>query len=236
MNKQELKDFLIAFLFPKRCKYCLHVIKYNEEICRSCEDGLQVISDDFCPYCGFSKEDCTCKKHKFFYTAIAAPFYYEGTAGNSIRLLKFRKQLEVSDVLAEKMAECYSTRLAEYSPDIVTFIPMHKSKQKTRGFNQAELLTRKMCELLELPCVDLLTKDFETEEQHFLDKSARAGNVFGVFSVKEEFDITGKRILLCDDIKTTGTSLNECAKTLLIAGASDVICLTCAITKKKKRD
>lgn len=234
MNKHELKDFLCAFFFPKRCRYCLKVIKHNEEICRSCEDNLQEIPSDFCPYCGFAKEDCSCKKHKFFYTVIAAPFYYEGTAGNSIRLLKFRKLTDVADVLSEKMAECYFERLAEYSPDLVTFVPMHKAKQKSRGFNQAELLTRKMCEIANLPCEEILSKDFETEDQHFLDKSARKGNLAGVFSVKPEFDVTDKRILLCDDIKTTGTSLDECAKTLLIAGAADVICLTCAITKKHK--
>ncbi|MBR1989886.1 MAG: ComF family protein, partial [Firmicutes bacterium] len=120
------------------------VIKHNEEICLKCEDNLKEISGEICYRCGCSKEDCTCKEHKSYYKAIAAPFYYEGTAGNSIRLLKFQKKLDVSDVLSEEMAKCYINRLSEYSPDIITYVPMHKSKLKERGFNQAEILTRKM--------------------------------------------------------------------------------------------
>ncbi len=236
MNKQELKDFLIAFLFPKRCRYCTCVIKHNEEICRKCEDNLHEISGDICFKCGCSKDDCVCKNHKSYYEAISAPFYYDGTASNSIKLLKFRKRTEVSDVLAEEMAKCYINNLSEYSVDLVTFVPMHKKKQKERGFNQAELLTRKMCDILNLPCKELLVKTDETEDQHFLDENLRKGNLLGIFSTADEIDILDKRILLCDDIKTTGATLDECAKTLLIAGASDVICLTCAITKKKPRN
>ena len=233
MNKQELKDFLIAFLFPKRCRYCTCVIKHNEEICKKCEDNLHEISGEICFKCGCSKEDCSCKNHKSYYEAITAPFYYDGTAGNSIRLLKFRKKAEIADVLSEEMAKCYVNNLSEYSVDLVTFVPMHKKKLKDRGFNQAELLTRKMCDLLNLPCEDLLLKTDETGDQHFLDKNARTGNLLGTFSVNPDIDILDKRILLCDDIKTTGATLDECAKTLLIAGASDVVCLTCAIAKKK---
>ena len=234
MDRQELKDFLTAFLFPKRCRYCTCVIKHNEEICRKCEDNLHEISGEICFKCGCSKEDCVCKNHKSYYEAISAPFYYDGTASNSIKLLKFRKRTEVSDVLAEEMAKCYVNNLSEYSVDLVTFVPMHKKKQKDRGFNQAELLTRKMCNILNLPCQELLVKTDETEDQHFFDENLRKGNLLGIFSTVDEIDILDKRILLCDDIKTTGATLDECAKTLLIAGASDVICLTCAITKKKK--
>lgn len=236
MDKQELKEFLTAFLFPKRCRYCTCVIKHNEEICRKCEDNLHEISGEICFKCGCSKEDCVCKNHKSYYEAISAPFYYDGTASNSIKLLKFRKRTEVSDVLAEEMAKCYVNNLSEYSVDLVTFVPMHKKKRKDRGFNQSELLTRKMCDILNLPCQELLVKTDETEDQHFLDENLRKGNLLGIFSTVDEIDILDKRILLCDDIKTTGATLDECAKTLLIAGASDVICLTCAITKKKSRN
>ena len=236
MDKQELKEFLTAFLFPKRCRYCTCVIKHNEEICRKCEDNLHEISGEICFKCGCSKEDCVCKNHKSYYEAISAPFYYDGTASNSIKLLKFRKRTEVSDVLAEEMAKCYVNNLSEYSVDLVTFVPMHKKKQKDRGFNQSELLTRKMCDILNLPCQELLVKTDETEDQHFLDENLRKGNLLGIFSTVDEIDILDKRILLCDDIKTTGATLDECAKTLLIAGASDVICLTCAITKKKTKN
>lgn len=113
MNRQELKDFLIAFLFPNRCRYCLSVIKHNEEICKKCEDNLHEITGELCLKCGCSKEDCSCKGHKSYYEAIFAPFYYDGTAGNSIRLLKFRKKTEVADILSEEMAKCYVNNISE---------------------------------------------------------------------------------------------------------------------------
>jgi ComF family protein len=236
MNRQELKDFLVSFLFPNRCRYCLSVIKHNEEICQKCEDNLHAITGELCVLCGCSKEDCSCKKHKSFYDAIFAPLYYNGTAGNSIKLLKFRKKTEIADVLSEEMAKCYVNNILDYSPDLITFVPMYKKQLKKRGFNQAELLTRKMCDLLDLQCVELLFKTDETGDQHFLDKNSRKGNLLGVFSVNPDIDVLDKRILVCDDIKTTGATLDECAKTLLIAGASDVICLTCAVTKRKRSD
>ena len=157
----KLKDFLVTFLFPNRCRYCTCVIKHNEEICQKCEDNLHEITGEICFKCGCSKEDCACKNHKSYYEAISAPLYYEGTASNSIKLLKFRKRTEVSDVLAEEMAKCYVNNLSEYSVDLVTFVPMHKKKRKDRGFNQSELLTRKMCDILNLPCQELLVKTDE---------------------------------------------------------------------------
>ncbi len=236
MNKTELKEFLISFIFPKRCKFCDSVVKYNESSCEKCENSLNRITGEICFKCGMDKENCDCKEHKSYYIAIASPFYYDGAIGNTIRLLKFRKKTHLSKTIAEEMANCYYEKLAEYSPDVVTFVPMHKNQQKKRGFNQAELVTREMCEILNLPCEDILIKTETTDQQHMLDESERTGNLLGVFSVKEDFDLTDKRVLLCDDIKTTGATLNECAKTLLINGASDVICLTSAITRKKKKN
>lgn len=234
MTKQELKEFLLAIIFPKRCRYCDCVVRHNEISCSNCEDNLKIIDGEICFKCGHKKDDCVCKGHKFFYEAISAPFYYDGAIKKTIRLYKFQNRIHLSDTLAEEMAKCYVNNLSEYSVDLVTFVPMSKKKLKKRGFNQAELITRKMCEILELPCEELLEKTFETPEQHFLDENLRKGNLIGVFEVKENIDILDKRILLCDDIKTTGRTLDECAKTLLIAGASDVICLTAAISKKKK--
>ncbi len=235
MTKSELKDFIISFVFPKRCKFCNGVILFNEEICKKCEDSLNEIKGEICFKCGMDKESCNCKDKKSYYKAISAPYYYDGAMGTAIRLLKFQKKQLLSKTISEEMAKCYFKNLSEYSPDLVTYVPMHKKQEKKRGFNQAELITKQLSEIINIPCEDVLIKTTVTEQQHFLNEFSRTGNLLGVFEVKENIDLTDKRILLCDDIKTTGKTLDECAKTLLIAGAADVICLTAAITKKKNK-
>ena len=95
---------------------------------------------------------------------------------------------------------------------------------------------RKMCDILNLPCQELLVKTDETEDQHFLDENLRKGNLLGIFSTVDEIDILDKRILLCDDIKTTGATLSQCAKELKLSGAEKVIVITALTVYPKNKD
>ena len=228
------KKLSLKLLFPQRCRFCDRVIEINETACKGCLETRNEITGEICMLCGFKKSDCVCKKHKSFYTAVASPYYYEGAAGVAVKKLKFGKATHIAESLSEDMAKCFFERFSGYSFDFAAYVPMTKKDEKKRGFNQAQLLAAGVSKRTGIPLKDALEKIFETSQQHTLKEYERSGNVLGVFAVKEEVlpFIKHARILLCDDVKTTGATLNECAKTLLIAGADEVFCLTATTVKK----
>ncbi len=222
----------IKFLYPQRCRFCNNVIDFRREMCHTCKNTLQRIEGNICKFCGMDVTLCDCGQKKHFYKYICAPFYYKGAAGRAIWNLKFNNKTRFSKPLAEDMAKCFETHYQGYDFDVCTFVPVSEEDLKTRGYNQAELLAKDFSEITGLVCQDLLVKNFSTQAQHSLSRVERSGNLAGAISFKPNVDLANKRILLIDDIKTTGATLNECAKMLLIGGAAEVFCLTVAITDK----
>lgn len=236
MKTHDLYEHFKSVLFTKRCKYCSSVIDVRDDVCENCENGLSRITGEICLKCGCEKDICNCKNNRFvYYRSAVAPFYYEGVIKEAIRQFKFLDKPWLAKSLAEDMALCFDTLYAGFDFDFCTFVPMHKKSKNQRGYNQSELLAKEFCKIENLPCEDILVKTVCTETQHQLNLSERTGNIFGAIDVKDGVNAVGKRILLIDDIKTTGATLNECTKALLIAGAEEVMCLTVAITKKKPK-
>ncbi len=231
-----LKETLLCFLFPRRCRYCGEVIDLRRELCDTCRPDDCRVTGDVCPRCGCEKAACNCRPGKPFYEQVAAPFYYEGAAEKALHRLKFGKRPEAADVLAEEMARCLQERYEGYTFDVCTYVPLTKKGLKQRGFNQSELLAKTVAEQAGIPLKALLQKDYETPMQHRLRSLERSGNLLGAFSVPEgeTAALQNARVLLVDDIKTSGATLNECAKTLLIAGAAEVFCLTAAVTRLRR--
>lgn len=230
------KDIFATALFTRRCKWCGDVTDVRFDVCENCKNTLSRIDGEACLYCGWKTEDCVCNKQKHFYKYICSPLYYEGAAEKAIRRLKFKGETDVAEMLADEMSECLKERFDGYDFDICTSVPSSKKSLKERGFNQSELLAKRVCENTGIGFAPLLVKMRDTEPQHSLPRIKRSGNLLGVFGLNEkcETDITDMRILLIDDICTTGATLNECAKTLLIGGAAEVFCLTAAVTRLHK--
>ena len=231
-----LKETLLCFLFPRRCRYCGEVIDLRRELCDTCRPDDCRVTGDVCPRCGCEKAACNCRPGKPFYEQVAAPFYYEGAAEKALHRLKFGKRPEAANVLAEEMARCLRERYEGYTFDVCTYVPLTKKGLRQRGFNQSELLASIVAEQAGIPLKALLQKDYETPMQHRLRSLERSGNLLGAFSVPEgeTAALQNARVLLVDDIKTSGATLNECAKTLLIAGAAEVFCLTAAVTRLRR--
>lgn len=124
----------------------------------------------------------------------------------------------------------FSSVYPSVEPDYVCAVPMTEAKIQKRGYNQSELLARQICSELIFNYSELIVKVKDTLNQHNLSKQDRLNNLNSAFSVNRETDIEGKTILLCDDIKTTGTTLKECSDVLFKAGAKDVYCLCAAVT------
>lgn len=119
--------------------------------------------------------------------------------------------------------------------DMVTYTPLSKKSLRKRDYNQAYLLAREVSKRLDIPLVDLLIKVRKTDEQKTLSAQKRKTNVYGAFDLKDKDIVFGKRILLIDDVKTTGSTLNECAKMLNIYGAESVWAATLAVAVPKEK-
>lgn len=113
--------------------------------------------------------------------------------------------------------------------DCVSFVPVSRQTLKVRGFNQSELISRRLAKKLFIPHRELLIKSRATLRQHYLSGEKRRQNPKGAFTLSENADVKNKTVLLCDDIKTTGSTLLACEKVLLEAGAKDVYCAVIAV-------
>ena len=234
-SKKRLKDLAASFLFTQRCRFCGRVIDIRLDCCAECESGKCEITGKICSGCGCRADECSCSGQIHFYRSVAAPYYYDGAAGKAVRSLKFNHDLFAGKRLADDMARCFFERFGEYSFDAVTFVPGTKNEFKKKRFNQAQFLAEKVSEHIHIECAPLLEKQFDTKPQHTLRDNERSGNLLGVFAVADRApEIENARILLIDDVKTTGATLDECAKTLLVGGAAEVFCLTAAVARKKQ--
>lgn len=233
-----MRSFLLAAVFPNRCKYCGDcgaLVGTTQTLCPSCQTNLPHILPEICLFCGYQKTDCICKQRKMQYQAICAPFYYTGAVERAVHRYKFSDKPFLAEIYAEDVAATVRREYAAVQFDVVTFVPFTDKQMKQREWNPGETLARAVAAVLQLPCEPLLCKLCETKTQHSLGSRERTGNVFGAFEVSASADLQGKTVLLVDDIKTTGATLSECAKMLRLGGAKAVYAAAFAVTKCKTR-
>ena len=198
------------------CSHCLNDVPFNNgKTCKLCGVALHG-EEDFCSHCAFEKT---------YYDRCFSPFCYGGLVQKAILEMKFRNVATNALPLARYLAQCANANDVHF--DAVTYVPMTAQAKKQRGYNQAQLLAQNFCDILNLPPPEtLLKKVKETQRQEKLGKKERKENLIAAFAAT--CDLHGKTVLLIDDIKTTGATLNECAKALKKKGATKVVCLTVA--------
>lgn len=232
MKRKEWLDRLLSILYPPRCVCCGEVLPAGETLCEACEKRIVRIEAPVCLLCGYSLQDCGRKHPKTAYQEITAPFYYEEAVREGIHRFKFRDRPQSAIFFAREMAKSVRENMPGISFDLIVCVPMLPAKEKKRGYNQSALLARELSALLGVPAdCHALCKSIDTPAQHELKGAERKGNVFGVFEVPCPEAVEGKTVLLCDDVKTTGATLDECAKMLKFAGAKDVYCACIAVTR-----
>lgn len=221
-------------LFPNRCISCGEIIEREEFLCEYCYEMIELVDiAKICVGCGLYKKDCQCKNRVHHYAGAVAPFENDGVAQQAMYRFKFKKVANGSKFFANEMAKIIKTLYSDIAFDGIVYVPMHPIKQLNRGFNQSEMLARHLAKILKVKLYDrvLSVKRFR-KTQHNLPIKERFQNVKGLYSFN--YEVTGKTILLVDDIKTTGATLDECAKQLLLAGADNVYCVCGLITKSRK--
>lgn len=227
----------IISLLPKRCAYCGRVVAADVLMCNDCKGKVSRIEGEICVRCGREKKLCSCKKSSNYYSTVAAPFYFEGVVRKGMHAFKFRKSPRNARAYAFEMAETIKKRFKNKSFDYVTEVPMTAKHIRKRGYNQCALLSKELSAETGIEHREgVLEKLYETGNQHGLSYYLRKGNLTGVFDVVNSDDVKDKTVLLCDDISTSGETLNECAKMLWLYGAKEVCCITVALTKPIKKN
>lgn len=162
-------------------------------------------------------------------------WYYNGKVRHSILLYKFYNRRSYGSIYGRLLAEkLLREPLCDY--DILTWVPVSRRRNYFRGYDQVELIALAAGKKLETPAMATLRKVRHTRPQSRLsDISQRKANVLGAFAVIDPAAVAGKRILLLDDIITTGSTISECARVLLTAGAKEVHCAAVAALNKEKR-
>ncbi len=232
-----MKEKLMELVFPPRCAVCGEVLALGERkgfLCHKCEGNIPFIPKNICPHCGGETDTsgfCDfCLKPFAFETACAA-FPYEKVR-QAIHLFKYEGGKQLGEGLGELLAD-YLLQYHEellVKTDIILSVPLHPKKEKRRGFNQTHIFCQKISEKTGLVFrKDGLRRKRDTAAQSTLrTPEERRQNLKDAFEAA--LDVSGKGILLVDDIFTTGSTCNECAKALYRAGAKEVhiLCLSAA--------
>ena len=226
MNKTKIFKYVSDLFFPNRCPFCGSFIQYDDVICEKCEKELPY-AENCCAFCG--KDRCCCFDGEHIFKRGFAVCFYDGIAEKGIFKLKQGK--------GENSAEFFGTALADkikaekYDADMITFVPMEAKKKAERGYNQAELIAVKLAEELELPLADgLILRNNVTVEQHTLTAKKRAEFAEKAYSAGKTDGVKEKKIIICDDVITTGSTIDRCAELLIDAGASEVAFATACTT------
>ena len=226
------KDRLLYLLFPHQCFLCGEVLPLNKRLCEPCRLHAPYILPPVCPRCGRSEDVCICGGHTHAYERCVSPFYHEDMVRDTILRIKQDFDTEAAKGFAAEMAEVIRREYGGIAFDLVTSVPLHKKDLRARGFDQARGLAQALAKRLALPYEPVLTKLTHTQPQKELSALHRRGNLLGVFDVTA--DVEGRTILLVDDVITTGSTLDECAKMLKIFGAEEVYAVTAAAAGLKK--
>lgn len=199
------------FLFTVRCPYCGKVIEPNKKCCDKCKKEFPKF-----PFVRYATGGYIC----------TSPFPYDGIFRKAVLNFKFHNCGAYAELLSYEMVRAIKDVYSNKGFDIVTCVPMHKDTLKERGFNQAELLARECAALLGMEYGNLLVKTKKNKTQHSIKAAERAKNVIGVYSPIDRNLIKGKRILIIDDIITTGSTLGECARILNKCKCGEICCCT----------
>lgn len=228
-------------IFPPRCITCAVILEEHGPLpfCPPCEAGIRYIRSPLCTLCGipFSPEagedrlcgECLITRRPFAVARAVA--LYEDTLLTAIHLFKYRGRIGIGSVLGNIMADFAGGMWDMDTFSVIMPVPLHRKRLRKRGFNQALILARRIAHRFTLP-LDFMTlrREVFTEPQVGLGHAERDLNIRGAFTVRKPERVAGKRILLVDDVYTTGSTLAECAGTLLDAEAASVAVLTLART------
>lgn len=220
----KLFDGILNFIFPPKCIFCGKIIDGGEPgICGGCYPSLEFVKAKDLPHN---------HSESFSFKQNFSLLFYDDTVSQMIKRFKYDNHPEYAKPIAQLMAKNIDCNVLE-NIDCIIPVPLHKTRQKQRGFNQAELMSACLSELYNIPVYNNVLKRIKkTAPQYNLSPQQRMGNITGAFAVENAEIVKNKTVMLIDDIFTTGSTMDSCSKALLSHGAAAVYGMTLAITRQ----
>jgi ComF family protein len=236
---KEILTGIADLIFPPRCITCGELLEQHGPLpfCPPCMAGIHFIGSPLCPRCGTpfpaaEGEDHLCGECLITerpYAVARSVGRYEETLLTAIHRFKYRGKTGIGDLLSRIMADFADNIWDMKAFERILPVPLHRRRLRERGFNQAVILARGLSKRFNIPLdFTSLRRDLFTPPQVGLDRKQRSANVQGAFTVTHPERIVGRRLLLVDDVYTTGSTLTECARVLIRAKAEAVAVLTMA--------
>lgn len=214
---------ILNAIFPPKCVLCGKVLNEQET--------------DFCGICRIESPECPVNHRKKlpFLDSWLGVWYYEDSVRRSLLRYKFHGVRSYAKAYGRVLA----MKLQQVHPegfDLMTWVPISSLRKFKRGYDQVELLAKVVSEELGIPCVRLLKKVRHNRPQSgIVGDAQRRANVLGAYRAVEPEQLKDKKILILDDIITTGATVSECARVLLTAGAKEIHCGAVAIARREKQ-
>ena len=225
-------------LYPRQCVGCggssPETFRY---ICWDCWSDASLVEPPFCSLCGdpvagavehgFVCYSCSAQRPAFDAARSAAR--YDGVVGESLRMLKYEKALWIAPDMAELLHRCLEAEYPGQWFDFIVPVPLHHVRRRGRGYNQSAVLARELSRRIGRPVQPgMLRRIRPTATQTNLTAADRQSNVASAFQYRRKEWLAGRRVLLVDDVMTTGATVNACAKALKKGGAESVHVVTVA--------
>ncbi len=230
---RQLSDRILKLLYPPVCPFCGKLSP--EGICPACRKKIIYVSEPRCMRCGKplreeTKEYCrTCARRKSAVDQGRGLWLHAEPVSGAVYRFKYRNKRTWGRLFARELARQYGGQIRDWGIDEIIPIPLHISRKRQRGFNQSEVVARELADLTGIPCrPDVLLRIRKTAPQKELDPDGRSANLHGAFGVSRSWRASEK-VLLVDDIYTTGATVEKAAKILKKAGCRNVYFLTISI-------
>jgi competence protein ComFC len=242
MTPARIKPFLdasLGLIYPENCQICLHqpATAADGFVCPECWQKVRFIRPPFCKRCGLpyvgeitNDFECTnCRDMKLYFVSARSAVAAGELILEVIHRYKYSRALWFEPFLADLLVREAAPELAKNKWDMLVPVPLHPAKQREREFNQAERLGRHLARATRIPLnTKLLRRVQSTQTQTLLSREQRAANVNKAFAMRSDDRLDGLRVVLLDDVFTTGATTSSCAKVLLSAGAESVCVWTVA--------
>lgn len=239
---ESLAGAVATVLFPSGCRLCDALLTRPDRlpVCDTCLESFRKLPEAICDRCGQpwtesgdvdgDENVCgECRERGFAFDAARSFGVYDGALARAIVLMKYERIEPLGGWFAKRLAEAAQRIPVQFAADLVVPVPLHRTRQRERGFNQVDLFGKPLAKRLGLPYRPVLLKrERPRPEKHLLHFEERWEAVRGAFVIRGAGRVDNLRILLLDDVMTSGATLDACSRALREAGAKSVAGLTIA--------